>query len=150
MDDIYKYLSPYRIPFTSIPLGIWPISKLENRTKRFAARQGLKLQGISLGRKAGKWQITKFLIEALKNDLPVAMLIGYNSKLNQIKVTLSDNRYFIQPSMKLHWVTVTEAHINKSTKKVTLKVSTWGGYAYLDLEDYIQGEKIYRGFVYFK
>lgn len=149
MNDIYEYLAPYEIPFTSVPLGIWPVSKFARGVKKFANEQGLKIESVSLGSKAGKKEIVRYLIKALKSNLPVAMLIGYNTKMNGIKVIRPDNRYFIQPSMKLHWVTITEIHINKNTKKVTLKVSTWGGYCYLDLDDYIQGEKIYKGFVYF-
>jgi len=46
-------------------------------------------------------------------------------------------------------VTVTEIKEDKINDKITVKVSTWGGYSYFDLDDYINGETVYICLVYF-
>lgn len=46
MNDMYEYLSPYYIPFTEQPLGIWPMSKFKNKVEEFAEDRGVTLNGI--------------------------------------------------------------------------------------------------------
>lgn len=45
---------------------------------------------------------------------------------------------------------ITEMKVDEVKDEVTLKVSTWGGYSYLDLDSFIDGEKIYECLLYFK
>lgn len=77
------------------------------------------------------------------------MLIGINSKLRNIEVTLPNGNHWIQNSFERHWVTITEIKTDNIAQKTTLKVSTWGGYSYLDLDDYINGEQLYAALLYF-
>lgn len=48
-----------------------------------------------------------------------------------------------------HWVTITEMEIDNIANKYTVKVSTWGRYAYVDLEDYVNNELYWKTLVYF-
>ncbi len=77
------------------------------------------------------------------------MLIGINSKLRNIEVTLPNGNNWIQNSFERHWVTITEIKTDNISQKTVLKVSTWGGYSYIDLDDYVNGEELYAALIYF-
>lgn len=166
MYDVYKYLSPYRIPFKNYPLGIWPMSKFKRGVEKFAESRNASLKGQGMekyvigkkvlykgggdGFKFDRNNITEFIKKGLESNSPVAMLIGFNKNLKNILVQQPNGYSFVQSSFATHWVTITELKEDKINDKVTVKVSTWGGFSYLDLDDYIDGETVYSCLVYFK
>ena len=75
-------------------------------------------------------------------------MIGFNTKTTNIEVTAPDETWV--QDISLHWVTITAIKEDLIKNKTTVKVSTWGGYAEMDLNDIIQGEKLYQAVVYFQ
>lgn len=78
------------------------------------------------------------------------MLIGFNFDMKNIEVTQPYGNSWVQSSFGTHWVTITEMQVDEIKGKVTLKVSTWGGYSYLDLDSFMDGEWIYECLLYFQ
>lgn len=150
MIDMYEYLSPWYIPFINQPLGIWPMSKFRKGVENFAKDKGVVLDGVYDDSEYNKENVVRYITRGLQNDAPVAMLIGFNYDMENIKVTQPNGYSWIQSSFKTHWVTITEMEIDTIKNKVTLKVSTWGGYSYLDLDSFIDGERIYECLLYFQ
>lgn len=165
MYDLYKYLSPYYIPFKNFPLGIWPMSKFIRGVEKFARSRNVSLKGqgveklavcrsalhnsVNEDSKFSRNNIADFIKNGLIRNSPVAMLIGFNNNLKNIEVQQPNGYSFVQRSFATHWVTVTEIKEDKINDKITVKVSTWGGYSYFDLDDYINGETVYSCLVYF-
>ena len=77
------------------------------------------------------------------------MMIGLNSYLKNITVVQPNGYSWNQLEFKLHWVLITELLINNSVGKVLVKVSTWGGYAYLDLDLIARGKLKRKELIYF-
>ena len=48
-----------------------------------------------------------------------------------------------------HWVTIAEMVVDDIQNTSTIKVSSWGRYAYLSLEDVVNNEMVYNAFAYF-
>jgi len=149
MLDIYKYLYPLSIPFTDIPLGIWSTRKLKRGLEKFANHKNITLKGVEFNSEFNKDNIVKFIEKALKANSPVAMMIGLNSYLKNITVVQPNGYSWNQLEFKLHWVLITELLINNSVGKVLVKVSTWGGYAYLDLDLIARGKLKRKELIYF-
>lgn len=78
------------------------------------------------------------------------MLIGFNDEMKNILVQQPNGYSWTQSSFATHWVVITELKVDKIQDSVKVKVSTWGGYSYLDLEDFIDGESVYGCLLYFK
>lgn len=150
MNEFYKYLSPCKIPFTEQPLGIWPLSKFERGMKKYAKSCGVNLKPVHKYVAYNKKNTTKYIKSGLKKDLPVALLLGMNHRFDGKKVVQPNGETWNQGSFALHWMTITEIKEDNIKKKTTIKVSTWGGYAYLDLEDCIDGEYLYQALIYFE
>lgn len=147
MNKVYNYVTPYSI--FGVSLGVWPLSKFENGVTNYAKDHEIELKGIHKNGAFNKNNTSDYIRTALDNNLPVAMLIAINSKLRNIEVTLPNGNNWIQNSFERHWVTITEIKTDNIAQKTTLKVSTWGGYSYLDLDDYINGEQLYAALLYF-
>lgn len=150
MNTVYKYLTPYKIPFTEQPLGIWPLSKLEKGMKKYAKSCGVELKPVHKHAAYNKKNATKYIISGLKKDLPVALLLGENHRFDGNKVIQPNGESWNQETFTRHWMTITQITIDRIKDKTRLKVSTWGGYAYLDLEDCIDGEHLYQALIYFE
>jgi len=69
--------------------------------------------------------LVNYIKKGLKSNLPVALLIGFNSKCDYQK----------------HWITMTMIYddTSTSTRKVTVGLSTWGKYAYMNFVRYYNG-----------
>ncbi|MEG0216321.1 MAG: hypothetical protein RR685_09365, partial [Hungatella sp.] len=80
--------------------------------------------------------IVDYIQVGLQKDCPIAMLIGRNHCMDLTKITYPDGSGWLQQRMSYHWVTIT-AMAWQESGSVILKVSTWGGYAYLDLDDWL-------------
>ena len=131
-------------------MGIWPLSKFEYGMKKYAKSCGVKLKPVHKYVAYNKKNTTKYIKSGLKKDLPVALLLGKNHRFDGKKVVQPNGETWNQKSFELHWMTITEIKEDNIKKKTTLKVSTWGGYAYLDLEDCIDGEYLYQALIYFE
>lgn len=150
MNDMYSYLKPFRIPSTEIPLGIWPMSRFENKVEKFASDRGVSISGVRDNSRFTKENVIDYIEEGLENDAPVAMLIGFNDDMKNIQVTQPNGAYWTQTTFSFHWVVITELKTDEIAGTSTAKVSTWGGYAYLDLDSFINGEKVYECVLYFE
>ena len=150
MNEMYEFLKPFRIPFTEIPLGIWPMGRFEKAVEKFAKEKGTAFNGVRDFSHFTRENVINYIENGLKKDAPVAMLIGFNNRLNDIEVMQPNGHSWIQSSFETHWVVITELKTDDITGKSIAKVSTWGGYSYLDLDAYLKGEKVYQCLLYFE
>ncbi len=128
--------------------GIWGTMRFVFGAVAFARSRGValapkKLTAVFTVRKAAQ-----FIKEGLEMDKPIAMLIGFNKRLNSVICAFPHGSYTC--SLNKHWVTVTELREDVSSGKFTVRVSTWGASADIDLEDYVRGERFCKKLVYFK
>ena len=145
MEDMYGYVTPRHI--SSIPLGVWPIGMVESGVEAFARARNIELNAVRSYMSFNRENITEYIKEGLKKDLPVAMLIGAR-KLQDITVTRFGGGAWKQ-DISMHWVTITELKIDEINDTIKVKVSTWGGWAELDLDKYLE-ERLYQGLIYFE
>lgn len=110
----------------------------------------LSFSGVCDSSRFTKENAIRYIENGLKKDAPVAMLIGFNNKLNDIEVMQPNGEIWVQSSFETHWVVITELRTDDITGKSIAKVSTWGGYSYLDLDAYLKGEKVYQCLLYFE
>lgn len=150
MNDMYEFLKPFRIPFTNVPLGIWPMGRFEKAVEEFSRVRGVDFSGVRNTSGFTKENVIDYIESGLKQDAPVAMLIGFNNKLNNIEVVRPNGTSWVQSSFKTHWVVITELTTDEVIGKSTAKVSTWGGYSYLDIDEYLTGENVYECLLYFE
>lgn len=150
MNEVYEFLKPFRIPFTEIPLGIWPMGRFEKAVEKFAKAKGVAFNGVRDFSRFTKENVIDYIESGLKKGAPVAMLIGFNNKLDDIEVVQPNGHSWRQSSFATHWVVITELKTDDITGKSIAKVSTWGGYSYLDLDAYLKGEKVYQCLLYFE
>jgi hypothetical protein len=149
MKEMYNYVTPHHIG--SRPLGVWPIRYLGSKVEKFAKDRGVDLKPVYRDSEFNYENTTDYIKCGLKSNSPVAMLIGINNKLVNIPWKTSDSDGYTSQSFKLHWVTVTELYINKTSPELSyVKVSSWGGYAEIYILNYINGERLYQGLLYFK
>lgn len=109
---------------------------------------GISLEAVWSSEEFDKDDVTKYIREGLSSDSPVAMLYGFSNqkvKLHHPNPDLPEDQVYDK-----HWVTITQMTINESTGKVRLKTSSWGGYAEVYLDDFLENEKVYQGVLYFK
>lgn len=144
MKEMYEYIPPFHLG--EIPLGVWPVERLARGMKRFSASRGVRIRPVWCRRIFNRRNMIRYIADGLNGDCPVAMLVGMG-RLKKSAVTYYDGRVVME-NMKLHWVTVTELKVNEAEKTATVKVSTWGGWAELDLDAYLD-EWIYEGILYF-
>lgn len=150
MNEMYEFLKPFHIPFTEIPLGIWPMSRFEKAVEKFAKAKGVSFNGVYDSSRFTKENAIRYIENGLKKDAPVAMLIGFNDKLNDIEVMQPNGEIWVQSSFETHWVVITELRTDDIAGKSIAKVSTWGGYSYLDLDAYLEEGKVYQCLLYFE
>ncbi|MFW6678930.1 hypothetical protein ACOAOT_14860 [Lacrimispora sp. AGF001] len=147
MKEMFKYVTPRH--FGDQPLGVWPVSLLENGVEKFAKDKGVKLHAVKKFKSFNRENIIDYIKEGLEKDLPVAMLIGTGGS-SDVTITKPNGDEFTGNSFKLHWVTITELEIDESQNYEKVKVSSWGGWGEVDLDDYIQNEPLYQGLLYFE
>lgn len=142
MSEICEYVKIRR--FFGKPLGVWGKRRFERGIIRYAKSRGIELSVISLTRKTSA---AEYIKSALRENRPVAMLIGLNGRLKKVRCEYPSGGTFFG-NFERHWVTITE--LIEDGEKITLKASSWGAGAYIDLSDFIKGEKIYRALTSFK
>lgn len=142
MNILYEWVRPWKIPF--IPknhpmwkgfgwtFGVWPMGKFMRGIKRFARECGVELKLSNISARRPLEELTAFIRESLGRDCPVAMLIGRKPRYERETVTRPDGSCWIQPRFSLHWVVIME--LAERDNRAMVKVMTWGGYSWLDLE----------------
>lgn len=130
--------------FFGKPLGVWGKRRFERGAARYAKSRGVELSAVSFTRKTSA---AEYIKSALLENRPVAMLIGLNGRLKKVRCEYPSGGAFFG-NFERHWVTITE--LIEDGEKITLKASSWGAGAYIDLSDFIKGEKIYCALTSFK
>lgn len=157
MNTLYEWVRPWKIPFVDRnqpasrgfgwTLGVWPMARLMRGVERYARAQGLWIRGRKIGSRRPMGELTEFIRESLRRDCPVAMLIGREPRYEREQVTRPDDVCWMQTHFSMHWVVVTE--LTETGKTVKVKVTTWGGYAWLDLNLWHEAGSLMAGLVSF-
>lgn len=158
MNDMYHYVKPHKIPFLpknrkpwrgfGWTIGVWPSIHLIWGMQRYAKTHRMKLRPVRISCKRTKEELVEYIREGLAKDCPIAMLIGWNYHLDRKEVCRPDGSGWNQTNMSNHWVTITQMRTEPGGK-VRLKVSTWGGWTYLDLEEWLAWRRWPQAMVYF-
>ena len=133
--------------FFGQPLGVWGKKRFEKGVLDYAKSRDVELSAVEFRGKMTLEKAANFIKNALSENLPVAMLIGFNSRLKNVRYVYPSGSA-LKYSFERHWVTITE--LSENGGKFTVKMSSWGALAEIDLADFIDGEKIYSALVYFK
>ncbi|MFW6678933.1 N-acetylmuramoyl-L-alanine amidase family protein [Lacrimispora sp. AGF001] len=147
MKEMYEYVTPHHIGEKTF--GVWPVSVLVDGIERFASDKGVELNAVKKYDYFTRENIIDYIKEGLEKDSPVAMLIGAGGSRN-VTITYPNDDEADGNSFKLHWVTITELELDETNDKAKVKVSSWGGWGEVDLDEYIQGEWLYQGLRYFE
>lgn len=157
MNGMYQWVRPWKVPFVNKnrPLwktfgwtfGVWPASRLLRGVERYAKMRGLRLTGKKMGSRRPVEELVGFIRESLGRDCPVAMLIGRRPGYERERVTRPDGSGWLQNHFSMHWVVVTA--LTKKNGTVMVKVTTWGGYAWLDLGQWQEAGSLMAGLVSF-
>lgn len=143
MKDIYTYTKPFHMG--RISFGIFSARMMRRRVKRLSKAYNTELD-IVIAKKYDDFDyLCNYISETLKNDLPIAMLIGRNGKEMNIYYAASDIK---KGEFMYHWVTITEIVIDEVDKEAYLRVSSWGRSAYISLREYMRFELIARSLFY--
>ncbi|WP_143322419.1 hypothetical protein [Clostridium sp. HBUAS56010] len=116
--------------------------------EKYASDKGVELHAMKGSVLFTRENIIDYITEGLEKDSPVAMLIGTSGRSDVI-ITNPDGSESPDNSFKLHWVTITELEIDEFNDTAKVKVSSWGGWSKVDLDEYIQNERLYEGLIYF-
>lgn len=157
MCELYTYVRPWKVPFVSENrpphrnfgwgLGIWPPCRFARATERFARSRGIRLRNRRISSRRSMEELTAFIADSLERDCPVAMLIGRKPRYEREIVERPDGFKWMQTHFSMHWVVITM--LTKRAGKVMVKVSTWGGYSWLDLEAWHRAGGLMPGLVSF-
>ena len=139
--EISRYLKAGRF-------GIWGTMRFVFGALAFARTRGVALAPKTLSAGFTVKEAAEFIKEGLEMDRPIAMLIGFNKRLKGVSCAFSGGSRSC--SLNAHWVTVTELKEDVSAGKFTVRVSTWGASAEIDLEDYVSGERFCKKLIWFK
>lgn len=158
MEAVYPYVRPWKVPLIDPDrppykdfgwtLGIWSAGRLARGVERFAASRGIVMKGKRISSRHSLEELTDAVCQSLEQDCPVAMLIGNRPDYHQEVVTRTDGHCWHQHSFARHWVVITQL-VAKDNAPVMVKVSTWGGYAWLDLEKWQEAKGLIGGIVSF-
>lgn len=157
MNQIYEWVKPWKLPFVNKnrpvwktfgwTFGVWPIGLLIRGVERYAKMRGLRLTGKKMSSRRPMEELEGFIRESLGRDCPVALLIGRMPRYERELVTRPDGFCWRQTHFAMHWVVVTE--LTKMDEKVMVKVTTWGGYTWLDLRQWHEAGSLMAGVVSF-
>lgn len=126
--------------FFGKPLGVWRKRRFEKGVLSYAKSRGVELSAIPFCGRMNFKNAADYIKNAMSKNLPVAMLIGLNKRLKNVKYEFPNGNARFH-GFERHWVTITE--LSEINGKITLKVSSWGAFAYIDLRDFIDGEMLY-------
>lgn len=133
--------------FFGFPLGVWGKKRLEKGVINYAKKRGVNLSAVKFNGRMSFSDAEGYIKTALSKNLPVAMLIGFNKRMKSVEYAYPNKNAF-RGSFERHWVTITE--LCEKNGKTVVKVSSWGAFAYIDLRDFIDGERVYSALTYFE
>ena len=143
MKRIYEYIQPVQIFGKSFGLGSPYLMKRKLRKFAFAHNINLSVNDTKKFRKFT--HSVDFISTALKQDLPVMMLIGHNGK--NMEVYYEDG-HVTRGEFMYHWITITELIVDNDAEEAIIRCSTWGRSAYISLKDFMKFEPLCRGLLY--
>lgn len=161
MTEVYQYIKPMKFPgvdknrpalkvgkdYFGWTFGLWSVSTLAKGFQTFARFRGIKLRLWYCTGKGDRESIIRFIQEGLSQNSPVLLLIGFNSRMKNCLIYSYSGKW--THSCSRHWVTITELREDKVSGKTEVKVSTWGGYSFLDLKDLMGDKGLHRRIVFF-
>lgn len=157
MNQVYKWVHPWKVPFADKnrkpwrsfgwTAGLWRTARFTRGVEQFARSRGIGLEGRRISSRRSLEELTEFIGESLERDCPVAMLIGRHPRYEKEPVQRPDGVRWQQTHFSFHWVTITR--LTKREETVMVKISTWGGYSWLDLKLWHDAGGVLPGLVSF-
>lgn len=161
MNRVYEYVKPMKIPwidkntpalkvgkyYFGWTFGLWRLSTLVKGFQEFAWCRGVKLEPWYCTGNCSRENIIGFIKDGLSKNSPVLLLIGFNPKLKNCVIHSPRGKWI--HSCSRHWVTITELREDRTSGKTNVKVSTWGGYSFLDLDDLMADKGLRHRLVFF-
>ncbi len=166
MNEVYEYLYPINvngifgveegsstynflksIHIADLTIGIPTVNYFCSGVKAFVRSKNVEPLNINIFK--GRWEtydMKEYIVEALRKNIPIAMLNVFNKNLKNIAYNYVDGRPSYADFDK-HWVTITGIRVNDYTKKISIEVSSWGTRAVLYLDDIASGSFL-KGMVY--
>ncbi len=133
------------------PLGIPTTWDMQAGVKSFAKSRGVSLKGISKSRFSGKEDLWQHIKGGLEKDSPVAILNIWNTSMKGYVYNSDGTKKFkAEQKFSPHWMVITEMKKDDIRGTVELKVATWGAYATIDLDDFIEKEGLLNDVLYFE
>ena len=129
--------------FFGKPLGVWGKRRFERGVLSYAKSRGVELSVASSKGMGAE----DFIKSSLLEDKPVAMLIGLNKRLKKVRCEYPSGGA-VFGSFERHWVTITK--LIEDGEKIMVKASSWGAAAYIELSDFLEGERLYSALISFK
>jgi len=126
MMDVADYIKPNLI------FGILP-GRYINGFKSYARSKNINLTSHEFSFGDGPDAMKSFIEFALRNEKPLAMLIGINSRLRKVPVNIGRTN---ENNFNNHWVTVTALSRNTKSGRDVVTVSSWGFTAEIELDTY--------------
>lgn len=144
MQELYRWVTPWKVPFVRPDqpawrsfgwgFGVWPARRFTRGVERFARSRGIRLRSDRISSRRPLEELTGFIEAALRRNCPVAMLIGRRPRYEQEPVERPDGLCWSQTHFSVHWVVITAMENRKNV--VMVKVSTWGGWSWLNLNEW--------------
>lgn len=158
MMELYDWVKPWKVPFVQRNrppwksfgwgFGVWPPYWFARGVKQFARSRGICMEDRRISSRCSMEELTGFIRDNLERDCPVAMLIGRRPRYERELVERPDGHKWMQTHFSMHWVVITMLKMRE--ENVMVKVSTWGGYSWLDLEAWHRAGGIMPGLVGFQ
>lgn len=161
MNEVYEYVTPKKFPFVdknTPPIkvgrfsfgwsfGIWPLGAFAKSFESFAFSRDTELKAFLCSSRVSKEKAAYFIGEALEKNIPIALLIGLTT-IKNCRIFSPDGTW--NQNLSRHWMTITELREDNITGKTLIRVSTWGGYCYLNFDELLSRKNTFGGFVYFQ
>ena len=132
-----------------INIGVPSLSYFTHGVEKYASNRDVSLSGHWSSDEPNFENGVKYVKRGLSRNSPVALITFYNPKLSEVEWTSPYGTKEIQ-SFNWHWVTITSITEDLISQQTTIKVSSWGGYAILDLREVIEEETICWGLMFFE
>lgn len=146
MEVLYHFVKPWKLPFGRT-LGVWPMVRLIRGVEAYSRARGVYLKGRRISSRRPVDELASFIAESLRRDCPVAMLTGRQPQYAGELVMRPDGTSWHQKSFAFHWTVITE--MKRQNGRVMVRVSTWGGWSWLNLETWQKSRGLISGLVTF-
>lgn len=150
LHDVLEEVYPEQLPISGCELGIWPLRNLVKKAVAYGRRRGVQLQPV-YDDSSNLEEAIGYIEKALHHNYPIALLIDKGNEMMNIEVVQPNGTSWVQDDLHFHWVTITELLLTEKRSDTKVRISTWGGSAYLKLRDCLyEGNHYIGGMVYFK